>query len=233
MTNTGSTNFMGSHFKKVITSSIVKKQMMGITGLLLCGFLLTHMLGNCLMYLGPETFNSYAHALISNKLIYLAEAGLILIFFCHLALAIRLTVENSMARPIKYFMKQSTGRGATFASSTMPYTGFIILVFIVLHLINFKYGPQYLVSYNGVEMRDIYRVMIEHFSSPLNVLWYIIAMLALGIHLSHGFWSAFQSLGFNHPKYNCCLKATSKAYALFITLGFSAMPIYCFLQGGQ
>ncbi|MBT7611283.1 MAG: succinate dehydrogenase cytochrome b subunit [Bacteriovoracaceae bacterium] len=224
---------MVSHFKKVLTSSIVKKQLMGVTGLLLCGFLLSHMLGNCLMYLGPEAFNTYAYTLTSNKLIYVAEAGLLAIFFTHLGLAIRLTIENNIARPVKYYMKQNSGRGSNFASSTMPYTGLIVLIFIVLHLINFKYGPYYTQAYNNVEMRDLYRVMIEHFASPLNVLWYIFAVLSLGIHVSHGFWSAFQSIGFNHPKYNCILKCTSKAFAIFITLGFSAMPIYCFLQGGH
>lgn len=222
-----------NYLKKVMNSSVVKKQAMGVTGLLLCGFLFSHMLGNCLLFVGPEAFNTYAHTLITNPFIYVAEAILAFIFISHIVMAARLTLENYSARPVKYFMKQNTGRGATFASSTMPYTGAIILIFLILHLWHFKYGAVYTAVYGGVEMRDLYRLLVEYFSSPLSVLWYIFAMLAVGIHVSHGFWSAFQSLGFNHPKYNCTLKIISKLYAIMITVGFSAMPIYCFLQGGK
>ncbi|MCO4792299.1 MAG: succinate dehydrogenase cytochrome b subunit [Bacteriovoracaceae bacterium] len=218
-------------FKQIMTSSIVKKQVMGVTGLLLCGFLITHLAGNCLIYLGPDVFNTYAHTLVTNPLLYPAEAVLALLFLSHIALAARLTIENNKARPVKYYMKSPTGRGATFASSTMPYTGIITLVFLILHLLNFKFGTIYTTQVGGVEMRDIYKTVIEHFKSPLNILWYIFAMLSLGIHVSHGFWSAFQSLGFNHPKYNCTLKCVSKLYALLITVGYSALPIYCYFQG--
>lgn len=206
---------------------------MAVTGLLLCGFLLTHLIGNCLIYLGAETFNTYAHALISNKAIYIAEAILASIFLAHIGLAVRLTVENNNARPQNYHAKVNTGLGATFASSTMPYTGILILVFMVLHLIHFKFGPEYYDVYNGVEMRDLYRTVVEYFQSPINVAWYVFAMIGLGIHVSHGFWSAFQSLGFSHPKYTPMLKTVSKLYAIFITVGYSALPIYCFIQGGR
>ncbi len=218
---------------KRLSSSVVKKQLMAITGLLLCGFLVSHLIGNCLIYLGAEAFNSYAHALITNPLIYIAEAGLLAIFLTHIGLAIRLTIENKKARPVSYYMKTPTGRGATFASATMPYTGMTILVFLVFHILHFKFGPVYTASYNGVEMRDLYKLLIEYFQNPFAVAWYVIAMLALGLHVSHGFASAFQSIGFNHPKYNCALKCLSKLYAVVITLGFAALPIYCFLQGGN
>ena len=218
---------------KHLSSSVVKKQIMGVSGLMLCGFLVSHLIGNCLIYVGPEAFNSYAHALITNPLIYVAEAILAAIFLTHIFLAIALTIENNQARPEKYFIKHRSGRGATFASSTMPYTGIIVLIFMVLHILNFKFGPIYMATYDGVEMRDLHKLMIEYFADPLHVGWYIFAMIALGIHLSHGFWSAFQSIGFNHPKYNCGLKLISKCFALFITLGFSALPIWCFLQGGM
>ncbi|MCB9061646.1 MAG: succinate dehydrogenase cytochrome b subunit [Halobacteriovoraceae bacterium] len=219
-------------FFSYVHSSIVKKQVMGVTGLLLCGFLITHLAGNCLIYVGGEAFNTYAHKLITNPFIYVAEAILALIFLSHIGLAIRLTIENKKARPQKYYMKVATGRGATFASSTMPYTGLIILIFLISHLLHFKFsGHSYKEIYNGVEMKDLYKVVIEYFANPLNVLWYLFSMAALGIHVSHGFWSAFQSIGFNHPKYNCGLKILSKIYALIIFIGFSALPIYAFLQG--
>jgi len=216
---------------RTLTSSVVKKQIMGITGLMLCGFLVTHLAGNFLIFVGPEAFNTYAYTLTSNPLIYVAEAVLLAIFLTHIGLAVRLTIENKMARPTGYYMKQPTGRGSTFASSTMPITGFIILLFLVLHIWQFKFGPVYDITHSGVEMRDLYRLLIEYFSSPLACAWYIFCMMALGLHVSHGFWSAFQSLGFNHPKYMPALQLLSKLYGVAMFVGFSSLPIYCYLQG--
>lgn len=224
---------MLKRFLTVMTSSVMKKQAMGITGLLLCGFLISHLAGNCLIYVGPEAFNTYAHKLVTNPLIYVAEAVLALIFLSHIGLAAKLTIENKIARPTNYYMKQPTGRGSTLASSTMPITGLIILVFLVLHIIQFKFGPYYEATYEGVVMRDLYRLLIEYFSSPIAVVWYIFCMAALGLHVSHGFWSAFQSIGFNHPKYTPVLKVLAKFYAFFVFVGFSALPIYCYMQGAK
>ena len=218
-------------FRFYLNSSVMKKQVMGITGLMLCGFLLSHLAGNCLIYVGSDAFNKYAHALITNPLIYVAEVILASIFLTHIGLALKLTIENKAARPQNYYIKQKTGRGATFASSTMPYTGIIILVFLVFHLINFKFGPVYTATVGGIEMRDLYKTVVEYFLSPVNVAWYIFCMIALGIHVSHGFWSAFQSIGFNHPKYNCLIKFASKAFGVLVTIGYSALPIFCHLQG--
>lgn len=215
------------------STSVVKKVAMGITGLLLCGFLISHLLGNFLIFVGADAFNLYAHTLTSNPLIYGAEAVLMLIFLTHLFMAIRLVIENKMARPTPYYVKRPTGRGATFASSTMPITGVVILVFLVLHLIQFKYGTYYETSVAGTVMRDLYKTVIEFFKQPLNLAWYVIAMAALAVHVSHGFWSAFQSIGFNHPKYTPCINRLSKIFAVIVFLGYSSLPIFCFLQGGQ
>ncbi|PJB52928.1 MAG: cytochrome B subunit [Bdellovibrio sp. CG_4_9_14_3_um_filter_39_7] len=222
-----------SRFLHYLNSSIMKKQIMGVTGLLLCGFLVSHLIGNCLIYFGDRAFNTYAHTLVTNPLIYVAEAILLGIFLTHIFMAMKLTLENKAARPVAYAVKKPTGRGSTIASSTMPYTGLLILVFLIFHILHFKFGPVYKITYDGVEMRDLYRLLIEYFHQPLAVVWYVFCMLALGLHVSHGFWSAFQSIGFNHPKYNACLKNLSKVYALLITIGFSALPIYCYLQGGR
>lgn len=215
-----------------LSSSIVKKTMMAITGLLLCGFILTHLAGNTLIIISPKAFNIYGHTLISNPFIYVAEAILAALFLGHMALAAKTHLENKRARPQKYYMKKKTGRGSTFASSTMPYTGFIILVFLVFHIYGLKFGAYYSVSYDGVEMRDLYKLLIEYFASPVTVIGYVIAMMALGIHVSHGAWSAFQSIGFNHPKYNGLVKLKSNAFAVIVGLGFASLPIYCYLQGG-
>jgi succinate dehydrogenase / fumarate reductase, cytochrome b subunit len=206
--------------------------MTAVTGLMLCGFLVTHLAGNCLIYVGAQSFNTYAHTLITNPFIYVAEAVLALIFLSHIGMAMKLTLENKQARPDGYYMKASTGRGATFASSTMPYTGLIILAFLIWHLVAIKFGPEYTATYEGVAMRDLHRLLLEYFSEPLHVGLYVFCMVALGIHVSHGFWSAFQSLGFNHPRYNCGISIISKIFALVMTVGYSALPIWCYLQGG-
>jgi len=206
---------------------------MAVTGLLLSGFLLTHMAGNCLIYIGPEFFNTYAHKLISNPFIYVAEAILALIFLAHSALAILVTLENKAARPDPYYVSVHSGRGATFASSTMPITGIILLTFLIWHVVSLKFGAHYEATYNGVVMRDLHKLVIEYFQVEWHVGLYILGMAAAGLHVSHGFWSAFQSLGVNHPKYNCCIHFISKAYGIFVALGYSAFPIYCYLQGGN
>lgn len=224
---------MFERFLKTLTSSVMKKQLMGITGLMLCGFLVTHLAGNFLIFVSPEAFNTYAYKLTSTPLIYVAEAILLGIFLTHIGLALRLTIENKMARPVSYYMKQPTGRGSTFASSTMPVTGIAIGVFVVLHIIHFKFGAHYDVSYGGVEMRDLYRLVVEEFQSKAFAFGYIVAMAFIGVHVSHGFWSAFQSIGFNHPKYNTLVRGLSTLYAIAVFGGFSALPIYCFLQGAQ
>jgi succinate dehydrogenase / fumarate reductase cytochrome b subunit len=143
------------------------------------------------------------------------------------------TIENNKARPVNYVMKKHTGRGATLSSSTMLISGIIIFLFLIYHLKNLKYGPHYSVVYDGIEMRDLYKLMMEYFSKPVNVFLYEASMILLGMHLNHGFWSAFQSLGFNHPRYNNGLKAFSTLFALVIALGYMSLPIYCYLQGAK
>ncbi len=113
-----------------LSSTIGKKQVVAVTGLLLCGFLVAHLLGNFLLFAGPDAFNTYSHRLTSTSLIYFAEAGLTLIFLGHLYLAMRVTYQNKVARPISYYKKSKTGEGANFFSRSMPYTGFIMLIFM-------------------------------------------------------------------------------------------------------
>lgn len=222
---------MSSTLAITMKSSIVKKQLVGITGLLLCGFLVTHLAGNFLLLVGPEAFNKYGHALTSNPLIYVAEAGLAALFIAHMGMAIRVTLQNKAARPEGYYMKTKTGRGSTFASSSMPYTGLILLAFIIFHLQGIKFGAVYNVTYDGVVMRDLYKLTFEKFSALPYVSFYVISMFAMGVHVSHGFWSAFQSVGFFHKKYTPAIRKTSIAFALFVGGGFSFIPVYCFLTG--
>ena len=225
---------MSSKRSKPILNSVVKKQIMGISGLLLCGFVLTHLLGNLTLFFGSDAFNKYSFTLTSNPLIYLAEAILLGIFLVHIILAIKLVIENKQARPVAYsYPRKHSGRGATFASSTMPVTGIIALIFLVVHILGLKFGTHYDTEVNGIVMRDMYRTTIEYFQDPLHVLFYIFAVTSLGIHVSHGFWSAFQSLGLNHPKYMPKLKCAAWAFGILVAVGFSTLAIFCYMQGGR
>ncbi|MBL6988156.1 MAG: succinate dehydrogenase cytochrome b subunit [Bacteriovoracaceae bacterium] len=217
---------------KTMNSSIMKKIFMGISGLLLCTFLIGHFAGNVLYTVNADLFNIYAHKLVTNPLIYVAEAILIIIFLAHVVTGIRLTIQNYTARSHKYYLKVKTGRGSTFASSTMIYTGVLILAFIVAHLINFKYGAYYGTTVDGEPMRDLHKLVAQFFMIKLNIGWYIGAMVVLGIHVSHGVWSAFQSLGLGHITYTSYLKVIGKIFAVFTVIGFSAFTLYALIQGG-
>lgn len=214
-------------------SSIGQKQIMAVTGLLLCGFLLTHMLGNFTLFIGADAFNKYSHALTSNPLIYLAEVGLALLFISHIAMAFKVIIANKNARPTPYHSYKKSGRGGTFASATMAYSGLIALIFLVIHILGLKFGTHYTTVVGGVEMRDIYKTTVEYFQDLVHVIGYLIAIIALGVHTSHGFWSAFQSLGFNHPKYTPKIECLSTLFGFFVAIGFSLFPIFCYLQGGH
>lgn len=212
-------------------SSIGRKQLVAITGLLLCGFLVSHLTGNLLLLVSSDAFNLYAHKLASlGGLLYVIEGVLTVIFALHLGLAIKLNMENMKSRG-KYQMKTKTGRGTTFMSQTMPYTGLVLLVFIILHLKNLKFGTYYETTIDGVVMRDLTKTTIEYFSSIGAVIWYVVAMTCAGLHTAHGFASAFQSMGWNHGKYFKNVKRIGYLYAVVIAGGFALLSIYCHMKG--
>ncbi|OFZ40048.1 MAG: hypothetical protein A2504_07870 [Bdellovibrionales bacterium RIFOXYD12_FULL_39_22] len=205
---------------------------MSITGFILCLFILGHLIGNSLMFIGADIFNNYGHKLMSNPFIYVIEAILGIIFLTHVYNAIKLTIENYVARPEKYYMKVRSGRGATFASSTMIYTGSAILIFLIIHLINFKFGPVYIGTFDGTQMRDLHKLMLEFYQNKLNVIFYVGLMIVLAIHISHGVWSLCQSVGFNFDPYMKYIKIKAKFFAVLVAVGFSSYAIWASLQGG-
>lgn len=214
-----------------LMSSIGRKQIMGVTGLAWSLFVLSHMVGNLLIFAGPDAYNKYSHAIISNPLLYVAEAGLVITLLLHVVNGVQLTIKNRWARPEKYAMATSGAKSARFQSKWMAFHGSLILVFIILHLITFKYGTYYSTTVDGVEMRDLHRLVIEVFQSPGYVIWYAIALLFVGLHLSHGFYSAFSSLGVYHPKVNSLLSRFGYVYAAVVALGFIAPPLYVIAVG--
>jgi succinate dehydrogenase / fumarate reductase cytochrome b subunit len=205
---------------------------MGVTGLGLCLFLLIHMTGNLLILAGPEAFNSYSHALVTNHLIFVAEAGLVVMFLAHVFKAVATTLRNKAARPIGYTVNSKGDKHTTPVSRTLMVQGIVILVFVILHLATFKYGPHYTVVYNGVEQRDLFRLVLEVFHNPGYVIWYTIALLVLSFHLGHGFYSSLQSLGLNHPKYTPALKTLGYVYDVIVSGGFIILPLYVYFIHG-
>jgi succinate dehydrogenase / fumarate reductase cytochrome b subunit len=222
---------MSTDVCKNLSTSIIKKQVVAFTGLFFCLFLFGHLAGNSLILFSPKAFNQYAHALTSNPTIYLIEAIMLVLFLLHVGLAFRLTWANRKARGQRYFLKQNTGRGATFVSDTMPITGILIFIFLVLHILKLKFGPVYEITYDGVTIRDLYKTVVLYFKNPLNVAFYEAAMVVVGLHVSHGLWSALQTFGLNHPRYNGFFRKFSIFYAVIITVGFMTLPIYCYLKG--
>lgn len=208
-------------------STIGQKQLMGLTGLIWSGFILGHMLGNLLLFVSADAFNKYGHAIVSNKiLLYGTEAVLISTILIHIVKGIAVTIRNRSSRPVVPAVGLGPAKNSSFAVKTMIYQGVLILVFIVLHLITFKYGTVYETTVDGVVMRDLHRLVIETFQSPAYVFWYVVCLVLLGLHLSHGFYSSFQTLGIHHPKYNPLIQKAGFAYAALVTIGFISQPIY-------
>lgn len=211
----------------LFSSSLGRKIVMAITGLFLCSFLIVHLIGNLALFYDPSKFNEYTLFMTTNGLIRIAEIILFLGIIAHIVDAIMLTKRNNKARPVKYAMDK---KRSSWVSRNMGITGSIILAFLILHLQSFfvayKFGAPNMVVVDGVEMKDMYDIVIKAFSQKWYSILYIGAMLLLGMHLNHGFQSAFQSLGLNHKKYTPIIKKAGTAFAILITIGFVAFPIY-------
>lgn len=216
------------------SSSVGKKVLMALTGFVWTGFVFGHMAGNMLMLVSADLYNKYGHAIVSNKpLLYGSETVLSLCLIIHVIMALLLTKESMQARPIGYSVSASGDKRVTLASRTMKYTGSIILFFFITHLWTFKYGAEYSTQINGVEMRDMYKLIVEVFHNPMIVGGYILALALLATHLKHGAQAAVQSLGFRHPKYTCFIKFAAVVYAVVVTLGFISQPLYIFFFTGN
>ena len=204
---------------RYLTSSIGKKQLMAVTGLGLYGFLVTHLMGNFLLFLGAEKFNTYGHMLITNPMIIPMEIGLLSLFVVHIVLALTTAKQNMAARPVSYatpLCSKYTG----YSSKFMMVSGLGILAFLIIHIVNVKFGAHYTVVYHGVEMRDLFRLLVEHFSNPAMTIFYWLSMIVLGAHITHGFQSAFQTLGWNHKKYTPTIKIVSILMGWGLALGY-------------
>lgn len=213
-----------------LKSTVGRKYIMGLTGLVWLGFVLTHMAGNMLILVGADAYNVYGHAIVSNKpLLYAAESILILALVTHVFTAIGLTIQNRKSRPERYLVVPNGEKGSSLASKTMAIQGSIILAFIILHLITFKYGAEYSTTVDGVQMRDLHKLVLEVFKQPGYVAWYFVSLFLLMFHLSHGAHSIFQSFGILERKMQKSLKKFAWIYSAIVAGGFLSQPFYVFL----
>ena len=217
-------------------SSLTKKYLMALSGLILVGFVLIHMLGNLQFFLGPQALNTYAYKLHTLPPIVLwgFRAFLLLSVAIHVWMAVLLTRENHAARPKRYAVASRVQ--SSYAARTMPMTGFILLSFIIFHILQFTVRvvpenyeetlPPATVHYQDttIETFDVYAMMVAGFSNKWISLFYLLSMGLLCLHLSHGVSSLFQSLGLRNERWRRILDNTANVYGWFIFLGFAAVP---------
>ena len=202
----------------ILGSSVGKKMLMAVTGLGLIGFLAVHLLGNFMAFAGAVAFNGYAAKLHSlQPYLSVFNIGLAALGLIHIVVGIILFFENLKARPTRYEVYQNPG-GRTIGSNTMPYTGALILVFVIFHLLKFTFVDK--------SVTPIYQLMAATFAKPQWVFVYVAAMVIVAVHISHGFWSLFQTFGLNHPHHMPLIMKLGLVVTLVFGFGFGVVPIY-------
>ena len=203
-------------------STIGKKILMAVTGIILFGFVLVHMLGNMQIYIGPARLNAYSKLLHDNALEVLWPARIVLSLcvLVHIIAAVQVWLRSRAARPVKYRVKVDIA--TDYAARTMVWSGPIILAFVVFHILHLTTGnvlPSQFVAH------DVYHNVVAGFQLWPVAAIYIIANLMLGFHLYHGLWSLFQTLGFNHPRYNPYRRVAAVLFAVAIAAGNISIPV--------
>lgn len=232
---------MSASFKKALVSQVGRKIVMALTGLALVGFVITHLLGNLLLLTGnPDLFNTYAFKLEElGPLLYAAEVGLMAVFLGHILTALTLKLGHRAAKPVGYknFTSKKGPSRYNLSSATMIMTGVALLSFLIAHVVQIKFGPGMAAGYvtqikvggELKEVRDLYRLVFELFSQPVTVTLYVLSMLLLGMHLRHGFWSAFQSLGLMHPRFDRAITLIGYTLAALLAVGFLMIPVMVYM----
>jgi succinate dehydrogenase / fumarate reductase cytochrome b subunit len=202
-------------------SSIGKKQLMALTGFCFLGFITAHLAGNLSIFAGPRALDAYADKLKAlGPLVLVMEVGLLGLACVHVGMGLWLFYKNFTARPQRYAVSASAG-GKTLSSRTMPYTGLLILTFVVLHLLNFRFADLTVMGLGEISTRI--------FGNPVYSGLYVVMMVVLGFHVRHGFWSAFQTVGMNHPKYMPAIEKFAVIFAIVVACGFGSLPIFVLL----
>ncbi|MGC8728974.1 MAG: succinate dehydrogenase cytochrome b subunit [Elusimicrobiales bacterium] len=205
---------------RMIKSSIGRKQLMAVSGILLSFFMLIHLAENLLLFKGEEWYNGWVNILLSNPLTIYLEIGLLILFLLHITTGVWVRIEDWVNSRKRKYENINWQGGRTVGSATMLYTAIALLIYLGFHMLHFRFTDHSM---------GFYQMVTSAFRSKLFVTIYIAGAAALALHLSHGFQSAFQTLGINHKKYNFYIKALS--YAVGISMvAFAAISIY-FLLG--
>lgn len=215
----------------VFTYSIGRKLIMSLLGLFLCVFLVVHLGINLSLIFSDTTeiFNKAAHFMGTNPIVKIMEIGLFGGILLHMLYASILTFKNWISRPVGY--KVGNNQQLSFFSKYMVHTAIIVTIFIVLHLFDFYIKAKFQkgiveeVFYDGKPYHNLGALVIDRFQIGWVVVFYLVALLGLGFHLIHGFQSAFQTMGLNHPVYTPVIKSIGYIYAVLVTLGFMAIPV--------
>ncbi len=214
-------------------SSIGKKLLMSLTGLFLITFLTIHLVGNLAIFMddGGVAFNSYAVFMTSNPVIKLVSYLLYFSMLLHAVYALILWITNKIARPVGYTIEKANAN-STWASRSMMLLGSLILIFLILHLKDFwwqyKFGGGYEFTLDDEGNRDLYKLVTAQFKFTFSLVAYLIGIVALSLHLWHGFQSAFQTLGIDHSRYTPVIKFIGALYAILVPVGFASMPVYVY-----
>lgn len=215
------------------STALGKKYVMAITGIMMIGYIIAHMIGNLKMYLGPEDINHYGEFLREllvpllprTVTLWLLRIGLLGATVMHIHAAYGLTVINHQARSVKYQSARDY-QVANFASRTMRWTGIIIVLFVLWHLADLTWGTTNAIGTDGTFVRgDVYNNLVRSFNRVPVAILYIVANIALGIHLFHGVWSLFQSMGWNNPRFNKWRRYIATGIATIVVVGNVSFPI--------
>ncbi len=211
-----------------LTSSIGKKFIMSITGFFLMSFLIVHLGINLMLLVGSDIFNQAAHFMVTNPIIKVVEPVLGIGLIVHMIYAGFITISNQMARPSKYQVGHKQP-GTSWASRNMFILGGLILTFLVIHMAHFwfkvKFGGVAEVIVDGVHMHNSYELVVGLFQFWWYDLLYMVGAIFLGLHLQHGFWSAFQSIGFSNDLWKKRLSNFGLVYTVVIAGGFFIIPL--------
>ncbi len=221
----------------LIKSSLAKKYWMAATGLFLCLFLVGHLLGNLQLLLpineASDSFNLYARFMTSNPIVKLLSYLTYFSILFHSVDGILLTIQNKKARPVAYAYNKP-GVNSTWSSRNMGLLGTVLLFFIIIHMRSFWYemhfGNMPTTIIEGEEVKDLYLITTQAFERFWYVALYVLSMIAIAFHLSHGFASAFQTFGANHPKYTQVVKKIGYAFGILIPLAFAIIPLAIYFR---
>lgn len=216
-----------SWLKRTLSSSLGGKYIVALTGLGMVGFLVAHLAGNLLIFAGPEALAAYAEGLRTYPALLLGmRVGLIIITILHITVAIKLNLANKAARPIPYTKK--TFVKATLTSRTMVLTGLLLLSYILFHLAHFTFRvtSEEVASHGPWE---VYNMLVAAFRHPVVSITYILAMIVMAMHLSHGVSSLTQTLGLNHHKYNPLLRWLGPIVGIGLAAGYISIPLAVWL----